>query len=241
MFYLIGLGLDLKSISSYALEIIPQCERIYVESYTIKLPYTKEDLEAMLRREIFFLERKDVEEESFLQEAKNKNIALLVYGSPLMATTHISLLLKCKKEKIPYRVIHNASIFDAIAETGLQIYKFGKTASMPQWSSSYKPASFLEVIKENQSRDAHTLVLIDIGLSFKDALRQFRGTVEELSFEKMLVCSMMGTERQKIFYDALENFENAKIKIEEPFCFIIPGKLHFLEEEMLNFYDSERA
>jgi len=150
-----------------------------------------------------------------------------------MATTHISLILKCKKEKIEYTILENASIFDAMAETGLQIYKFGRTASMPTWTEKYKPASFVDIIKDNMKIKAHTLVLVDIGLHFSDALKQLEeATGHKIKLNKIVICSRLGTEDSKMYYDEIQNlFEK---EIYEPFCIIIPSDLHFLEEEALN-------
>ncbi len=236
MFYMMGLGLDQDSLGKKALETLKKCQKVYLESYTVKLPYPQQALEKILKKKIVELARSEVEKEEFINNAKTEDIALLVYGSPLTATTHISLILKCKKENIPYKIIHHASILDAVAETGLQVYKFGKTASMPLWKENYKPTSFIEIIKENRSIGAHTLILVDIGLDYQNALQQLKEAMKEMKLEKMIVCSMLGTEKQKILYASLENLEKTKEKIEELFCFIIPGKLHFLEEEMLKTY-----
>jgi hypothetical protein len=77
--------------------------------------------------------KKDLEEEqeTFLEKARKNDIALFVPGDPLIATTHIDLVFEAKRRKIPVKIIHNASIFSAIGEAGLQIYKFGKTATVP--------------------------------------------------------------------------------------------------------------
>jgi len=231
-FYLIGLGLDLESISLEALEVLKECRKIYLEAYTVELPYSHEEIEKTIGQKIIPMTRTMVEMESFVSEAKNKNIALLVYGSPLIATTHISLLMRCKKENINYRVLHNSSIFDAIAETGLQIYKFGKTASMPAWTEKYKPSSFIDIIKDNLKIKAHTLILVDIGLSFGDALKQLEeATSNKLKLEKIVVCSRVGTEKSRIYYENLNDL--AGMEVYAPFCFIIPSNLHFLEQEFL--------
>src|SRR3989338_1302946 len=136
MFYLIGLGLNVKGISIEGMEAVKKCQKAYLESYTVELPYKVGELEKSLGKKVVELDRAAVESEMFVEEAKKKDIAMLVYGSPLAATTHISLLLKCKKENIPSKIIHSASVIDAIAETGLQLYKFGKTASMPKWQGN---------------------------------------------------------------------------------------------------------
>ena len=49
-----------------------------------------------------------------------------------------------------------------IAETGLQLYKFGKTASIPFWTENHKPESFFDYLEQNQSIGAHTLCLLDL-------------------------------------------------------------------------------
>ncbi len=232
-FYLIGLGLDVKSISVEAPETLKNCEKVYLDNYSIEFPYDIEYLEETFEVRIIPMTRILIESEDFVMEAKDSNIALLVYGSPLIATTHISLILKCRKEGINYRILHNASIIDAISETGLQFYKFGKTASMPKWTENYKPDSFANIIKENAKIKAHTLVLADIGLSYGDALRQLREACKNKKFKlnKIIACSRLGTDEGRIFYDSID--EIAGNEIYSPFCFIIPGKLHFLEEEAL--------
>ncbi|PIN77971.1 diphthine synthase [Candidatus Woesearchaeota archaeon CG10_big_fil_rev_8_21_14_0_10_34_12] len=222
MFYLIGLGLDLKSISLEAFEVLRKCKKIYLESYTVSFPYSVEELEKVIGKKITKLARGEVEDGKFVEDAGNEDVALLVYGSPLVATTHTSLILKCKKEEINLKVFNNASIFDAVAETGLHVYKFGKTASIPV----HKADSFLDLIKENKKIKAHTLVLVDIGMKCGEALDRLKVK------EKIVLCSRLGTDEQKIYYGKTEDLKGKKI--EEPFCFIISAELHFSEQEFLD-------
>jgi len=232
-FYLIGTGLDLKSINLESKEIIKKAEKIYLENYTVNFPYKIEELEKEIGVKIEQLNREKVEKEDFLQEAKKKDVVLLIYGSPLDATTHISLILKCKKEKIKYRIIHNSSIFDAITETGLQLYKFGKTTSMPKFQKNFEPSSFLDIVKENNLIKAHSLILTDIGLESKQALEQLEKASKDkdLKLEKIIIISNAGTQNSKVFYDSISSLK--KKDIEMPFCIIIPGEMHFLEKEAL--------
>jgi diphthine synthase len=179
------------------------------------------------------LVREDVEGDKLVKEAGKEDIALLVYGSPLFATTHTSLIMDAKKEGIETRIIYNASIFDAAAETGLQLYKFGKITSMPAWKKNFTPDSFLDIVKENLSIKAHSLILTDIGLSLKDALSQLETSMKnkKMKLEKIIVCSQMGTENKKIFYDSLDNLKKVEVKM--PFCLILLSEMHFLEKDML--------
>jgi len=232
---LVGLGLEKKSISVEALESLKNCETIYLENYTVNFPYTIEELQESLDLKIEALNRSAVEGLEFLEEAKKKDIALLVYGDALSATTHITIIEECRKQGIEYKVFHNASILVAISETGLQLYKFGKTASMPNWAEHInKPTSFMNYIKENQSIKAHTLILTDIGLGIKNAINQLQESSKQTKItlpEKIIACSNAGTVNQKIFYDKLDNLKEKEISM--PFCLIIPGEMHFVEEETL--------
>jgi diphthine methyl ester synthase len=233
--YLIGLGMNKNSITADALQILKSCDKIYLENYTVNFPYTTEELESQLKIKITQLGREKVESESILQEAKTQNTALLVYGDSLSATTHIQLIIECKKQKIPYQIFHNASILTAIAETGLSLYKFGKTASMPNWQEhTNKPTSFIDYIKENQSINAHTLILTDIGLEISPAISQLIEASQKTNIklpEKIIATSNTGTPNQKIFYDTPNNLKNKNIPT--PFCLVIPTDLHFIEKQAL--------
>jgi len=234
-FYLIGTGMNANSIGADALQILKTCDKVYLENYTVNFPYPIEELEKIYGVKIAELTRAAVEDESILEESKEKKVALLVYGDSLSATTHTQLMLEAKKQEIKYQVFHNASIMTTIAETGLQLYKFGKTASMPNWEEhTNKPTSFMNYIKENQSIKAHTLLLTDIGLEIKDAISQLKESSKQTRIqapEKIIACSNAGTENQKIFYDTPDNLQNQDIRM--PFCLIIPGELNHMEQEAI--------
>lgn len=227
-FYLIGLGLDERGISLHGKKILKNCKKIYLENYTVDFPYTKKEFEKQLKIKVVDANREDVESEKIVDEAVKEDIALLVYGSPLSATTHVSLINKCKKEKIKYKILHAGSVFDAIAESGLSLYRFGKTTSLPKWQKSFAPKSFIDVIKQNQSIKAHTLLLVDIGLKFEEAVAQLYDT--KYNFNKVIVCSRLGV-RSKFFYAKLGEINAEKVKA--PYCFIIPCELEKYEEEGL--------
>ena len=162
MLYLIGLGLNVDGISAYGMEIVKKCKRVYLENYTVDFPYSVGELQDVLDKKIILADREFIESCSIIDEARKIDVALLIYGSPLTATTHITLIQEANACKVKYKIIYNASVLDAVAETGLQLYKFGKIASMPEFEAD----SFMEVVKENQSINAHSLVLVDIGFEF---------------------------------------------------------------------------
>ena len=86
----------------------------------------------------------------------------LIYAISLTrsATTHTDLILRAVELGIQYRVIHNASIMNAIGCCGLQLYHFGETVSIPFWNETWKPDSFLDKIEANLQRGLHTLCLL---------------------------------------------------------------------------------
>ena len=226
MLYLIGLGLNVDGISKYGLSVARKCKKLYLETYTVDFPYSYEELEEVIGKKIIPVDRVFVENLKLLDEAEKMDVGLLVYGSPLTATTHITLLQEAKKSGIRHKVIYNASILDAVAETGLQLYKFGKIASIPNFEAD----SFTEIIRENQKIDAHSLILIDIGMESKDVLERI-SEMEGIKLNKIVVCSRLGTQNSNIYYNRIENLKDKNI--EKPFCIIIPGKMHFVEKEVL--------
>ncbi len=234
MLYLVGLGLNEKSLSKEAIEIIKRCKKVYLEEYTVDFPYTHQALIDEIGKKFFVADRKKVESLEIVDEARKMDVALLVYGSPLMATTHITLIEEAIFSGVKYRIISNASILDGIGESGLQIYKFGKITSIPKWKKSYEPDSFMEVVKENQTIKAHTLILIDIGLEIKDSINQLEKAAKNHNFKipKLIVCQAIGTKKQKIIYRTLEEIKEFS-GVQKPYCLIIPGELHFMEKKSL--------
>lgn len=230
MLYLIGLGLNRDGISKYGLEIAKRCKKVYLENYTVEFPYALDELIEVVGKDIKQVERERVEDLSLVDEAKRKDVALLVYGSPLTATTHISLLQECIASGVKYKVIHSASVLDGVGETGLQIYKFGKTTSMP----GFEADSYIDVVKDNQKIDAHSLILVDIGLRFSDSVEKLERDAKEkkLKLDKIIVVSRLGEGRQKITYDSMKNLKELR-GMGAPFSFIIPSKLHFMEKDFL--------
>lgn len=166
MLYLIGLGLgDAKDITLKGLEIVKQVGKVYLENYTSILCCDQGELEELYGRQVVLADREMVEQEckEILDAAEDKDgAAVLVVGDPMNATTHTDLLLRAASRNIPYQIIHNASILNAVACCGLQIYNFGETVSIPFWTDTWKPDSFYDRILRNKKNGLHTLCLLDI-------------------------------------------------------------------------------
>jgi len=113
--------------------------------------------------------------EEIMKDAETKEVAFLVVGDPFGATTHADLVLRAIEKGIPHKVVHNASIMNAIACTGLQLYNFGETVSLPFWTDSWKPDSFYAKILKNRECGYHSLCLLDIKVKEQSEENLVRG------------------------------------------------------------------
>lgn len=231
MLYLIGIGLDKGDISSKALNVISKCKKIYLDSYTSHGVNIK-DLEKLLKKRVVGLNRKDVESNKLIDLAKEKNIALIVYGDVFNATTHTSLVLEARKHGVKVDIVHGVSIFDYISEIGLFMYKFGAVASIPFDNKNVKTP--YEIFEMNYENGWHTLFLLDLDpkdnkyMNVKDALNY----LIKQGLDKNILCIGCSFGKEKII-----KIRKAKEFIDDikqcPQCLIIPGKLHFIESEAI--------
>ncbi|XP_006643140.1 diphthine methyl ester synthase isoform X1 [Lepisosteus oculatus] len=178
MLYFIGLGLgDAKDITVKGLETIRKCSRVYLEAYTSILTVGKEALEEYYGRELILADRDMVEQEAdgILKGADVSDVAFLVVGDPFGATTHSDLVLRAVKAGVQHRVIHNASIMNAVGCCGLQLYSFGETVSIVFWTDTWKPESFYDKIRKNRASGMHTLCLLDIKVKEQSLENLMRG------------------------------------------------------------------
>lgn len=240
---LISIGLsDELDLSLRALKEAGGCDSLYVELYTTKLSTSVERLEAVLGRHIKEVSRRELEGEEppILEEASRRVVGLLVGGDCLTATTHISLLLEARKRGIPTKVIHGSSILTAIAETGLSLYKFGRAVSLPLPERG-PPDTVLEALERNLSQGLHTLILLDLDvererwLSIGEGIRLLlESDRPEIFNEETLT---IGTARLGWRYPLIRGGRAKElINIDfggPPQALIVPGRLHFLEEEGL--------
>lgn len=110
------------------LDAIRKCKRVFLEAYTSILLVGTSELEVLYGKKVEIADRDMVESQSdkILEDAATDDVAFCVVGDPFGATTHSDLVLRAHKEGIKVTVIHNASIMNAIAACGLQLYRFGQ-------------------------------------------------------------------------------------------------------------------
>ena len=248
--YMVGIGLnDEKDISLKGLETVKKCDIIYLENYTSKLSCDVRDLEKLYGKKIILADRNLVEneaEDTILKNAKEKDVAFLVIGDVFSATTHVDLMLRAKKENIAVKIIHNASVLTAVGVSGLELYKFGKTSSIPIINENVETP--YDALKANQENNLHTLFILDLkedsndSLSVNDAIRYLL-KVEMKRGERVFAdntvcvgCTKLGS------LDQIIKAGKAKELLKYDFkkgmqCLIVPAKkLHFMEEEALRIY-----
>lgn len=249
--HLIGLGLsNEKDITVKGLETVKKCKYIYLENYTSILQCSKESLEKFYGKPIIEAGRDLMENNSaeLLKNAKDNDVAVLISGDPMAATTHISLLMEAKEKGIKVNVIHNTSILTAIGITGLQLYKFGKVTSIPFAAETEDVEAPYNIIKENQEIDAHTLVLLDLHPEEKRFLTVSKaldillrcerqkgiGIINEQT--RVVALAAIGSEKQFIKAGTIAEIKRLNIDV-YPQSLIIPAKtLHFVEEEALGMW-----
>ncbi|MDE1768874.1 MAG: diphthine synthase [Candidatus Micrarchaeota archaeon] len=253
MLALIGIGLDTKDISLKSLDFIKSADLVICDSYTSiinneAIPFISE----YTKKEITRAGRKTFEDDlkSTITPAKEKDMAILVIGDPLIATTHHIILDEARKQGIKTKVFHSSSVFcAAIGESGLDIYKFGPTTTIPYWSKNYKPTSFLDAVSRNLESGQHTLLLLDINQEAHTPM-----TIEEASDiltkamqaakssinngTKVLAIGDIGTNNQSILYTTISKLHSSAARLSgKAICLIIPGKTSFAEDEALATFD----
>ena len=233
MLVLVGSGIN-GDLTLGGIDEMKKCDAVYAEIYTN--PPLKEKLpgiESMIGKKITELGREKVESDFLVLEAVDKKIALISSGDPLTATTHVVLVMECRKKNIPVRVVHASSIYTvAPAKAGLQIYRFGRTVTLVNPRENYKPTSPLEGIRENLKMNMHTLVLLDTEPEPMDAKNALK-TLSE--FENAVVLSRLGEEDEQITFGSIPGLLGKDLG-KPPFTLIIPAKLHVVEEEYLDWY-----
>ncbi|KAJ0963169.1 hypothetical protein J5N97_028296 [Dioscorea zingiberensis] len=270
MLYIVGLGLgDEKDITLRGLEAVQSSSKLYVEAYTSLLSFGLSSdglsrLEKLYGKPVTVADREMVEEraDEILSEASESNVSFLVVGDPFGATTHTDLVVRAKQLGLEVKVIHNASVMNAIGVCGLQLYRYGETVSIPFFTETWRPDSFYEKIKRNRELGLHTLCLLDIRVKEPSLESLCRGRkcyeppkymtvhiainqlleVEALrkgsaycEKSKCVGIARLGNEDQLIASGSMTDLLN--VDFGAPLhCLVIVGETHPVEEEMLEFY-----
>ena len=248
--YFIGIGLnDEKDITVKGLELVKKADIVYLENYTSKINCNIKYLEDLYGKKIILADRKLVEmdaDKTILEQAKTKEVTFLIVGDVFSATTHTDLYIRARNMAIKTRVINNASVLTAVSIIGLQLYKFGKTPSIPFENENVETP--YDVLKLNQKNNLHTLFILDLNpdtnnsIAVNDAIRYLlkvelkRGENVFKDSTLCIGCAKLGS------LDQIIKAGKAKDLLKTDFkngmqCLIVPAKnLHFMEEEAIKLY-----
>jgi diphthine synthase len=207
-------------------------------------------MEELYHKKIIFADREMVERRAYeiLADAKEKDVAFLIVGDIFGATTHTDLMLRAKKQDIKCEFIHNASILNAIGIVGLELYKYGKITSIPFITESFRPETPYDVIEMNRKEGLHALVLLDLRpdeqryMTVNEAINyllhiEYNRKGNVFTEDTLCIgCARIGCKDFKI------KFGKAKDLMNEDFgkplhCLIIPGTMHFVEEDALKQWE----
>ncbi|XP_023772053.2 probable diphthine methyl ester synthase, partial [Lactuca sativa] len=177
---------------------------------------------------------------------------------------HSDMVVREKKLEVEVKLIHNASIMNAVGVCALQIYHYGEIVSLPFSTETWRPDNFYEKIQRNRGLELHTLCLLDIRVkepsleslcigkkqyrhpSFMpigvaiDKLLEVEQLPGESAYNEETLCvgfSRLGSEKQKVVAKSMKQLR--EVDFGQPLhCLTIVGKTHPVEEEMLDFYRS---
>ncbi len=244
--HLIGLGLhDAKDITLRGLERVKGCGHLYLDVYTSQMGVAKAELEAAWGVTIHDALRSLLEEGSaaLLRQARHQDVGILIPGDAFSATTHYALVLDAKAAGVPVTVTHNASVLTAVADIGLDLYRFGRTVTLVAPSEDYFPESPYEQMAHNVETGLHTLILLDTRSAEGEALMIPDAVAQLLEMERRQKKGMVTAETRLVGAARLGG--DAKIVFSPaaalatvdfgppPHCLIRPGALSAFEEEAL--------
>ncbi|MFB6203806.1 MAG: diphthine synthase [Candidatus Nanohaloarchaea archaeon] len=230
MLHIVGLGLDDGEITGKGVQAVENAEKVFAEFYTNTQTVDLERLEEETGKQIQKLERSKVErEDRIIESAEKQETAFLVSGDPLTATTHYDIKHRAEEEGIETRIVHAPSILTSVNETGLNVYKFGRTVTLPREG---RPDSVVEHIEKNDSVGLHTLVLLDINYTADLAAEKLAEMSGELGGREVLVVERANSETQEITRTRMEDVTGLELG-EPPHCLVLVGETSHKEEEFL--------
>ncbi len=246
MLFFVGLGLfDLDDISLKGMQAIHHADLVVLEGYTSRLMGTSlREMEERYQKKIRLLTREDVEQhpESFIDEAKDRNVVFLTGGDPMISTTHMDLRIRAETAGIQTRMIHGSSIVSAACGlSGLQNYRFGKSCSVPYPTKNWFPETPLETITANLGQHLHTLVYLDIQPDRYMTVQEAISILEELCRRKGVIIPLYVGIARAGSPDPVVKAGSAGMLLSTPFgpplhILIVPADLHPVEEEYLSLF-----
>jgi diphthine synthase len=245
MLWFIGLGISgPDSLSDKTKKIISDADVVYFEQFTSPMKNDEsQKIKEIVKGQFKFAPRWLVEDGSeILDNSKTKNVIMVSYGDPYIATTHIELRTRAIQEKIQTNTVHASSaITSLIGECGLHYYKVGRTVTI---MSGIPSGTAYYTIYENLRVGNHTVILLEYNqnenffLNPKDAIQsllesekeQVRKVISDSTYG--VIASRIGQQDQMIISGSFASLIGLDFG-NPPHTIIIPGTLHFTESDAL--------
>jgi diphthine synthase len=246
MLWFVGLGLSgTESISTKTEKLLNDADTVYLELFTSPISESHiTKIKEIVKGEFKLAKRWMVEDgNEILEDAKEKNVVILTYGDPFIATTHIELRTRAIQSKIITKTVHAASAVTAlVGECGLHYYKVGKVVTIMDDVKTLTTPYYS--IYQNVISWLHTILLLEFNQDAKFFLDPVTALGNLLDIEKgqkrnvissstfAIVASRIGFKNQDIVAGKISTLLEQSFG-EPPHTIIVPGKLHFTEVDAL--------
>jgi diphthine synthase len=249
MLWFVGAGIGgYTGISIGAIDILKNCDLVYVERFTSALQDSDiEGLNSLIGSQVKPVQRWFVEDgREIMEAAKSSRVALITYGDPMMATTHNELRVRAVRNSIKTCVLHSASgLYSTIGEMGLHVYKFGRMVTI--MSEPQSAISVYNTILENLLAGNHTLLLTEYRYEgagdpfFLDPQSVFKLLLDIEAGEKQqvfsletfaIVASRVGQADQKVISGKIKSLVELDFG-KGPHSIAVTGSMHFTESDAI--------
>ncbi len=247
---LAGGGLWPGSLTRELLETASRADVVYVDIYTTPgAPWLAEELSKVAGGRVVRAGREVLESEAvrIVEEARRGLVLVVAPGDPLVATTHVSLLVEAARRGVGWRILPGVSgVVAAKVATGLQYYRFGRTFTVPGPWRGVKAYSIVEYAYTNICAGLHSAILLDIDedgrqLPPEEAARILLELESEVAGEygvkpflarlMAVIVSRAGLPSQLVRSGKLADLEG--VEWQPPATLVIPAIIHPTEAEAL--------
>lgn len=243
---LIGLGLSKKLITQRAIEEIKSCDIVLFETYTSLSCDINEELIRGINSNVKAVDRNFIEnntKEIINLLAQGRSVCIVTIGDPIIATTHVSIVVEAKNKGYQTLVLPGLSVHCyMISKSLLSSYKFGKSVTIvfPDHKIDTTP---YKVIYDNFSKGLHTILYLDLKenrpMKANEAIKillemeknENKGLINDDRI--IIVGQRLGCDDEEIIALTVAQALNYKFK-EPPHIIVFPtDKLHFMEVEAI--------
>ncbi len=247
---LAGGGIWPGSLTREVLELASRADVVYVDVYTTPgASWLADELSRVARGRVVRAGRELLESRALdvVEEARRGLVLVVAPGDPLVATTHVSLLVEAARRGVEWRFAPGVSgVVAAKVASGLQYYRFGRTFTVPGPWRGVRAFSVVEYAYTNICAGLHSAVLLDLddegrqlppGEAARILLELEREVASEAGVEPFLaglmalVVSKAGLPGQSVGSGRLADIGG--VEWQPPTTLIIPATVHPTEAEAL--------